>query len=143
MSFSFQSCYNKTEMQGEGELLYLDGSFMLLLGNDAGVVNDNNKTCWTLDYINKECIVQNAYKVDIGRSPRQIFEMFGVNTKGADITTVYKKDDTLSMIEARMTNGNFMKIDVTGMEIMDSLETGCFSVDTKLLGKDWVVTDLR
>lgn len=142
MSFAYQSHFNKMDFAGTGEILYLDGSFMLTLGEDSAIVN-NRATSWTLDYQNKECVVEKGYAVDLGRSPRQIFELFGQNTKGAEIVTAYRNDDTLSKIEARMKGGNFIKIIITKTEILESLDTGVFSVDTKLLGRDWVITDLR
>lgn len=142
MNFAFQSHFGKSDYAGTGEILYLDGSFMLTLGEESAVVN-NKFTCWTLDYANRECVVDKAYPVDLGKSPRQIFEIFGQNTRGAEIVSSYKNDGTLARVEAKMPNGNFVKVIITATEIMDSVETGVFSVDTKLLGSDWVVTDLR
>ena len=117
----------------------VEGNAYILEGLGMKVLSDGT-TRWTLDPEAKEAVVEAVQKEDLFTNPalfirsyRQYMDKLKVNSSSSDALDV-----TLTLDEN--TRARFV---LTGIKFLEKQGKSDFVLDTKSLGKSYVITDLR
>ena len=126
------------EVKGQVKLsgsAIIDGNCYLLSGNGFGIYCDGS-TKWTVDGEAKEVYIENAGGMkDILSDPAQWLD---------NVTDLKVSDKTVTGTYADPSSGEKMSFRFSSIYSFPlSGSTEGFVLDTKTLGKDWVITDLR
>lgn len=132
--FSYSYTVNsKTPLKGDGQIL-IQGDRFKMSGNGLEIFCDGI-TRWTLDSEAKEVYIENASDIsDILNNPARLLEALTVTRITSDsIKGTFKTDDG-SAVSFAANNIRYHE---------PSEDMSAFTLDTKSLGKKFVITDLR
>ncbi len=127
---------------GNAVLLYQDGDFRLTSGDNA--VYNNAEACLSVMGATKEIVVDKPLSIDLSEDPKNILDLLGVNSKGADMRYGLSQDGMLKSVQASLGDGTRIMLRIRSVKkTPKSSDLSDFSFNMSALDKGWSIADLR
>jgi len=112
------------------------------LETDGIAVYDDLESNWTVNSSSKEVSIDDSNASDFFEKPASILSLLGLNPKKAKVSVRMVNEKSFEL-DATLSDGMRISVRAVVDQLLPKASLSDFAYDTSVLGKDWMVTDLR